>query len=420
MARQVNGQLKGAQGKVGDVTYYTMNGQTYARKANTDQTNPQTTAQMSRRVRLANVVAMYRAGIAWSKKSYQNKLRVQSDYNKFVQQNFNSSLVALTREQVELGACVVAPYMVTRGSIPSIHLTPTPSGVFTSIAVGDASFNANSRIGEWTEAIVRNNPTILPGDQLSVIFYEQKVNVDTNIPYVICRQYEATLDPMSGDKMYDFIPQQYMSIAQQGTEKVVATSGVLPMGGIVYVISRNTRRGLEVSTQSIAMTSMAVLSQYVDATQLQAAMESYGLSPDAFLNPDQSEDAGPTPSSLEMLGLGLGIPSKSRDYTQNPVSYWVSDSQRMRYAFADGVMCGFRFNQEVTFAAVTIDTWGNVPFTGAIVQADNENPLNTEKVYYCQMPSTVQSSQDFIKKITLLNGGVPVYVIDGFPNGDTD
>lgn len=420
MARQVNGQLKGAQGKVGDVTYYTMNGQTYARKANTDQTNPQTTAQMSRRVRLANVVAMYRAGIAWSKKSYQNKLRVQSDYNKFVQQNFNSSLVALTREQVELGACVVAPYMVTRGSIPSIHLTPTPSGVFTSIVVGDASFNANSRIGEWTEAIVRNNPTILPGDQLSVIFYEQKVNVDTNIPYVICRQYEATLDPMSGDKMYDFIPQQYMSIAQQGTEKVVATSGVLPMGGIVYVISRNTRRGLEVSTQSIAMTSMAVLSQYVDATQLQAAMESYGLSADPFLNPDQSEDAGPTPSSLDCIALAFGIPSRNRDYVVLAPSYWTQSEYRVRDLFADSYDIGVRFNDNLDALQIIIRTWGGNDYASGALTADAQNASNSEKVYYASFGQQVRTSDEYIRKVTLSLPDSNTYVIDGFPNGDTD
>lgn len=420
MARQVNGQLKGAQGKVGDVTYYTMNGQTYARKANTDQTNPQTTAQMSRRVRLANVVAMYRAGIAWSKKSYQNKLRVQSDYNKFVQTNLNQSGVALTREQVELGACVVAPYMITRGTIPSIHLVAAGGTIYTSVVLGGTNLTPSSSVRDWAAEIVRYNPTIQLGDQLSVIFYEQKMNEDTDIPYVLCRSYEVTLDPINENPVSDYIPAQYMSVAQQGTEYVLSTSGTLPTGGIAYVLSRNTRRGLEVSTQYITMTSNAVLLQYTSQEQLTNAMLSYGLNPDAFLSPDTTEDAQPTPSPLVCLGLGLGIPSQARTYVQNPPSYFVASEQRVRYAFADGLSLGVRFNESVTITSVKIDTWGVSSITSTNIAADSGNNTSNEKVYYATMPTTVRSSDEYIRKITFLNGSTPVFVIGGFPNGDSD
>lgn len=415
MARQVNGQLKGAQGKVGDVTYYAMNGQTYARKASTQQVNPRSEAQMNRRVRLANVVAMYRAGAGWMRKAFQTKLAAQSDYNSFVQQNFNGSRVCLTRSDVELGACVVAPYIVTRGTLPSIRVTQLSDRWATDIRLGNLSLTTTTTVAQLTRAILDNNAVFRDGDQLSFISYQQGRNEVTNIPYVTTASYELTLSLSDTRFVSQFLPPFCCSRVSNGTAYFIGTGTDVSAGGFVYVLSRNTRRGIEVSTQVIIMTSTAVLDEYTSTAKYEAAVASYGTTSQIFLNPESTKETINPGADTSVTAMGLGLASQSRALVNKSPAYYIAHAASIGSLFSGGVIMGLKFSSAVTISRVALIPHSGTTIVSSTIAADADNSSSTDKVYYATFPTSVKTSQDWIQRILISMSDGSSQNITGFP-----
>ena len=81
--------------------------------------NPRTKAQMSQRVKLANLVGFYRLLRPLLGDSFLRRPANQSSYNAFVKANLASSRVYLTKEQASSGYVVTAPYTITDGTLQS-------------------------------------------------------------------------------------------------------------------------------------------------------------------------------------------------------------------------------------------------------------------------------------------------------------
>ena len=82
--------------------------------------NTKTYRQMYNRCQFGNLAANNQLYAHRLPRPFENKPLRQTDFNLFIQANYGRGPVYLKHGQVLSGACVLAPYQFTRGSLPSI------------------------------------------------------------------------------------------------------------------------------------------------------------------------------------------------------------------------------------------------------------------------------------------------------------
>lgn len=340
MAVVKNLWLRGTTQKLGGTVLYQSKGRTLQRELAPQVSNPRTPAQMATRVRLANLVQLYKAGRGWMKASFESKKQTQSDYNAFVSANLAKANVYLTKQQVAAGAAVVAPVTITKGSLPPVNLTSQSSGLVSDINTGIIEDTPDMSVGEMSEAIIGANPGIQAGDQLSLIQFVQQTGAD-GTPYVVCRAYEVILDPNNNTLFEDFMP-EYVAIEAVGGKYYLMVGPTAPMGGYAFVISRTVGSTIRVSSQELVLTADdTVYPLYTSQAAYNAAVQSYGEGEAIFL------------SSVDAYGID-GSQAVTRQLVEiqiNGTSY--NASSRLPDSIASGATVRFIFNENIPSGAAT-------------------------------------------------------------------
>lgn len=308
--------LKGSSKKLAGTVIYQVNGQTRQRELAAKVNNPRTASQQTQRVKWANLVNFYRVNRSWMKYAYESKKPTQSEYNKLMSLNVTNSPIYLTKQAAASGACVVAPYIMTQGSLPSIQITNSKAGLLSNIFVPDGfTPSQSSTIGEVTTALLEANPSLQAGDQLSFIRFIQLVNETTGYPYVIVRKYEVILRRDSVDIWDNYIPWEFFGLQTHEGATVISVNNGGEVGGVLCVLSRTISGKTYVSTQSIVLTNNeAIYDQYSGQAALDAAILSYGSEEDAFLSTDDSNFAENEQITLVPLAAvinGISYPARS-------------------------------------------------------------------------------------------------------------
>lgn len=272
------------RGRVGETSYYISGGQQIARQAlngsNFGESARRSEAQQRRRVLWANLVNFYKASRTWMPKAFETKRRNQSDYNKFMQLNINTTRVALTKAESEAGACVVSNFLVSQGSLPSIEISKVYNRWSTNLAVGNLAITESTTVAELSVALVGNNANVHEGMQLSFVSYQQSIDA-LGIPRTICRCYEVTIDTKNSTPLYASFPGFAASVLQGK----LATSDNISIGGFAYIISELSTSGLAVSTQQLIVNNDDLLLRYTSSNQLSLAVDSYGVDREVILSP---------------------------------------------------------------------------------------------------------------------------------------
>lgn len=308
--------LKGSSKKLAGTVIYQVNGQTRQRELAAKVNNPRTTSQQTQRVKWANLVNFYRVNRSWMKYAYESKKPTQSEYNKLMSLNVTNSPIFLTKQAAASGATVVAPYVMTQGSLPSIQLTNSNAGLLTNLFLPSGfTISQTSTIGEVSSALLESNPSLQAGDQISFIRFVQLVNETTGYPYVIVRKYEVLLLRNSVDIWDNYIPVEFFSNRTVEGVNTVAVNNGDEIGGVLMVLSRTISGKTYVSTQSIVLVNNeAIYDQYSGQAALDAAILSYGSEEDAFLSTDESNFAENEQISLVPLAAiinGVSYPARS-------------------------------------------------------------------------------------------------------------
>lgn len=345
------GAMYGQVGKMGRQVYYSAMGETRGRELAANVTNPRTEAQMSQRVRWSNLVNLYRANQSWMKYAFESKKRNQSDYNKFMSVNVATSPIFLTKSIAAGGGCVVAPYIITQGSLPSIEFRKIDGEWLTNLFVPE-NFDivAATTVGQVTAALLAENPALREGDQLSFIRMTQQVNSMTGVPYVIVRKYEVLLNSNDPTPFGTYMPIDYIGVDSEGTTNqiVVVDSGLA--GGFVMCISRTNGGRTSVSTQSIIVANNSTLiNAYSDSAALAAAIASYGETSEPFLTTATANVANNAPVGTTILAVVMGsdpfIPGRAYypagDHADDTISVTFSSdltgvATRIRMTFFKG------------------------------------------------------------------------------------
>lgn len=286
MAVLQNLWIRGGKQRLGGVVLYQMNGQTLARELAPRVGNPRTTAQMRQRVKLSNLVAFYKANKNWMRNAFEDKAQRESDYNAFVAANIGNTLVALTKSEVASGAAVAAPYQVTRGSILSIEHTLQGSTIKTNLNLGNFQIAAGTTIGQLSRAILNNNLTLSEGMQLSLIVNVQQSGNASQQPYIVVRVYEFLLSRTSTEPLTNYFPESVTTVAA-GTDNyaLALNTATYSEGGATFILSHSVGGVTRVSSQRLQLFgSQSVYAAHTTAAAMAAAIESYGVGADVFLD----------------------------------------------------------------------------------------------------------------------------------------
>lgn len=294
--------LKTSKKKLGGTVLYQAMGQTRQRELAASVTNPRTQSQMAHRARWANCVNMYRVNSSWLKYAFETKKSNQSEYNKFMSLNAANSPIFLTKQEAAAGACVVAPYVIMQGSLPSIETQAGEDVYITNIYLGpQAPDFYTASIATMSQLLLQYNPAMREGDQLSLIRLSQQTNANTGIPFVIVRKYEVILNSTDSRLWNDFMPADLLDQDLVGDQVVAAVTDTNEAGGFVIGLSRTIGGKTYVSTQNIVVThNEAMISAYSSQAALQRAIDSYGESEEAFLSSTAANELpiAPVPNSI--------------------------------------------------------------------------------------------------------------------------
>ena len=397
MAIVTNFWLKGSKKRLGGAVLYKAMGQTRARELANSVTNPRTEAQMSQRIKWSNLVNFYRANASWMKYAFETKKANQSEYNKFMSVNVTASQIALTKDAAASGACIVYPYIMTQGSLPSIEWQNAPSVVKSNVFLAPSdTLEDYTTVGEFSDALIQYNPALREGDQLSFIRLTQMVNATTGYPYVIVRKYEMILSKTSAEALEDYWPVELFSAPGTEEGNVLQVKKENRQGGFLMIISRTIGGKTYVSTQGVVIVNNeAFIQQYSSASAIQAAIQSYGDAEDAFLSSTTAGTATQAPVSLSINYAILGGEN------------FVSGNQTPKWVEIEGTSAAIVFNDNLPAAAAIS---GSVMMTGG-QEAALDGPIATGNRVTFQVPDIVGDNDNaHVYRITITVAGTD-YVI---------
>ena len=322
MAVLKNLVMRGASQRLGGMVLYQLKGQTLARELAPAVTNPRTPAQMDNRVRLQNVVSVYRANRAWMPGAFENKKERESDYNAFVSANLSSSQVAFSKQQAAAGAAVAAPYQITSGSLGSIEQQVRESELQTNIYLGTLTIDPATTVGDFAAAVIANNNGIVLGMQLSLILNIQQVNQATGIPYIITRAYEVLLDPQSQELLSKYYPTGILSAGGGDDNILYADLSEQGSGAASFILSHTVSATTRVSEQSLLQFgSLAIYNSYTSAEAIAAAVASYGENEINFLDSNSAgvQNEVPIANGIAFL-TGDGFIYRAGEKVNTPIA----------------------------------------------------------------------------------------------------
>lgn len=296
--------LRGAKKRLGGTVIYQAMGQTRQRELASEVSNPRTQSQMGQRVKWANLVNLYRANRSWMKYAFETKKSNQSEYNKFMSLNVASSRIYLPKDVANAGGCVVDEYLMTQGSLPSIEFVPTDNGYFASnIVISTGLISPNLTIAAFSQDVIANNPAIREGDQLSFVRMTQMTNASTGVPYVVVREYEVIIDSTNTASLWDYLPVEYFYEWGSDTKYLAIGSATGKVGGFCMILSRTISGKTYVSSQRVILVGMdAFITAWSSSAALQSAINSYGVSDDAFLSSTYASEDNQAATQLALLG----------------------------------------------------------------------------------------------------------------------
>lgn len=298
------------RGRVGDTTYYVSMERQIARQAlngsNYGESARRSEAQQNRRVRWSCLVNFYKLSKFWMPKAFETKKKGQSDYNRFMSVNLGKAVIAFTRDEALQGAVVVHDFVVSQGSIPSIDITQSGGKWLTNLSLGALNIDANTTVGEFSDALVAANESVQMGMQLSFVSYQQ-LTTSAGIPQCTCGFYEVTLDSADSTPLRDYLP-EFCSTTTNGK---LSTSTSISVGAFTYILSDERSGAVRVSSQTLINNNASLVAAYSSASQYAKAVDSYGVDTDVVLSPNTINAQEPIaqPTSLNSVQI-VGSPTK--------------------------------------------------------------------------------------------------------------
>lgn len=297
-------------GRVGDTTYYVRDGEQIARQSqnnsNYGATASRTPAQMSRRVKWANLVNLFKGMKSWQPKAYDFKKKGQTDYNLFMALNINTAKVCLTKDMAMNGCGCWEAYQISRGSLAPIGLV---AGSTTGTAVTNIKCNlqlaSSTTIGALSAEIIEKNPMFMNGDNIAIIGFWTVLD-DRGYPYSGTDYQELTLETTSQVTLSDAGLWNYISTSSSST--IQLDQQTVTGGATTHMVAIHTRKdsALQVSTQALCPVNDIYSAQFIGDEWQDFCISTYGLDGEVPLEPGSGGGGQIVQSAFMLRQANLG------------------------------------------------------------------------------------------------------------------
>jgi hypothetical protein len=289
---KVTGVATQLSGKVGQLIYRQTKYGTVVYEAPSKASVPQRTeAQMQIRTQWGNMAAIYRQFNQTLKKGFEGLNGKMNDYNAFIQANTNVVKVYVPKSVRLNGGSVLAPYQITRGSLPSIAMHVGEGGALVSdLNVGSLVIGAETSVADFANALIAYNDGYEAGDQVTFFYGQQTVDAVTGIPRARIYGFKVMLNPGDSTPLWEVVS----ALGFSSVGGFVGMDRAIEDGAAVWVHSREDGTGgVKCSTQFLYVDS-SLLAGYQTAEAMEGAANSYGgINASAvYLNPRSSGRVG--------------------------------------------------------------------------------------------------------------------------------
>ena len=308
-------------GNVGSMNFRRKDGEIVAAQratTNSSKGDGASYAQRLHRIRIANIANIYRAIALIEKRGWENKGANQSDFNMFSKFNLANSPVFLTKQEAELGAAVVAPYAVSRGSLSPTNGRYTSGTIFNfGLSIGEGAIDWDTiSIPDFSARIIENNKGWEYGDKLSACVCHQITRTvsGVTVPQVEVVYLEITLDANSTQLVSDMGNWDAMQLDAANDHTLQFLDG----GDAAFVIhSRETTGHLLTSEQDMILQNpfSEIFVKYTSPAQQEAAMQSYGYKDAVLLDPN-SENAVASSTTVSIGKLEARIRGQLQPFVE--------------------------------------------------------------------------------------------------------
>ena len=275
MARvEKNGNYSGT---INNVVYRNYNGTIVACQKPTAYRDAKAEGQVVYRVKMRNIQNIYASLKESLRGNFQDKTGRQTDYSRFQGVNMQKPAVYLNKSEVAMKAQVVAPYIVSFGTLPPVGYEIKDNMLVTDISLGNLTITPDTTVSQLVLAIMKNNEGWELDDCLEFMIVRQ---MEGQTPTAKCSFTHLPLDKNNTAKLSDAL------IIYNSNEVVLSSSaeGSLQMnasdnGGFVMIRKRMASKGLLTSTQEFAVNN-PLFDLYHSDQRKQKALDSYGVKRD--------------------------------------------------------------------------------------------------------------------------------------------
>lgn len=264
-------------GAVDNVVYRNCNGKVVVCRKQTTYRDAKAEGQVVYRVKMRNIQNIYASLKESLRGNFQDKTGRQTDYSRFQGVNMQKPAVYLNKKEVAIKAQIVAPYIVSFGTLPPIGYELKDNQLVTDIGLGNLTITPDTTVSELVLAIMKNNEGWELDDCLEFMIVRQ---MEGQTPTAKCSFTHLPLDKNNSAKLSDAL------IIYNSNEVVLSSSaeGFLQMnasdnGGFAIIRKRMASKGLLTSTQELAVNN-PLFDLYHSDQRKQKALDSYGVKRD--------------------------------------------------------------------------------------------------------------------------------------------
>ena len=270
--------LSQTSGKLTDqfVTRQTAHGTILARAPRKTANPRRSEKQANMRCQMANMSANFKLYQGKLKLAWEGKETGLSEFNKFVQSNYDKAPVFITKSMRVSGACVLAESIISNGSLAPIENVVSEAGVLVSdLRLGGLVIGSGTTVADLTIAILQNNEDWEDGDQLTWFYGVQRVD-SAGTPRASLTAEKVVLDTMDETELWRVVSARGFNSVAATEGYVLGMSEALVNAGGVWVHSREKNSGsIRVSSQQMRVVS-SVLGQYQTHLAMLESAKSYG------------------------------------------------------------------------------------------------------------------------------------------------
>ena len=282
---KVTGVATQLSGRIGQFIYRRTKSGTVVYEAPAKGVAKRTEAQMQMRTQWGNLAGVFRQFNRTLKRGFEGLNGRMSDFNAFLQANIGVVKVYVGKTVLLNGGSVLAPYQITRGSLPSVAMRLGDGNVLVSdISLGGLAITATTTVADFSNALIACNDDYEAGDQLTFFYGQQTTDNVTGVPRAKVSGFKVMLDPQDTMPLWDVVSPLGFSSA----EGCLAMNDGISDAAAVWVHSREDGAGgVRVSTQFMYVDS-GILDKYQGSEAMKDAADSYGgiNNSAAYLNPN--------------------------------------------------------------------------------------------------------------------------------------